>query len=126
MKVICRNTFSDTTGENLGESSPWLKVGKEYVVLAIYYAENSGFHIYLQSEDYNEPYFFDLKGFEFTCQKIPSLWITICEEIYGQKIITMLPPRWNYESFFGDIADGDKKAVQLFIEEAQKIYDEVA
>lgn len=124
MKVLCRNIISHTTGENLGDTSPWLKRGKEYVVLAINYVESLGFDLYIQSEDHNEPAFFSAKGFEFIGQKFPSSWVTVFSESYGRKVMTVLPASWNYESFFEDMENQDPKAIELFNKEAEKIYRE--
>ncbi len=99
MKVLCRNIISHTTGENLGNISPWLRRGKEYIFLAISYVENLGFDIYIQTEDRNELAFFSVKGFEFIDQKIPSSWVTVLNEPYGRKVM-ILPSSWNYDNFF--------------------------
>ena len=124
MRVICRKAISRTTGEDLGESSPWVKVGKEYTVLAINYAETSGFDIYIQTEDYDEPRFICLTGFEILNQTIPSSWITVISDFYGKKVVTMLPASWNYDGFFEDLDDQKPEAIALFNKEAELIYKE--
>lgn len=123
MKVLCRKIISPT-GKDLGENSPWLKLGNEYIVLAIVFAGNSGLQIYLQSEDQHEPHFFSVVGFEFINQNIPSSWITKFTEAHSRKVMTMLPLSWNYESFFDDIENQDLKAIELFNKEAEQIYRE--
>jgi len=124
VKVMCRKIISHTTGEDLGKSDPWLTVGNEYIILAMDYLETEGFQIYIQSENYNEPIFTHIIGFEFVSQKIPSSWITTVSNSYGRKVITMLPASWNYDSFFEDIENEEPKAVELFNQEAKKIYEE--
>ena len=57
MRVVCRKIINATMGVDMGESNPWLKKGKEYVVLALNFCEGSGIDIYIQTEDYNEPRF---------------------------------------------------------------------
>lgn len=123
MKVLCRKIISPT-GKDLGEDSPWLKVGNEYVVLALIIVEGSGMQIYIQTEAQDEPYFFSLIGFEFINQNIPSLWITKITEAYDRKVMTMLPSSWDYESFFEDMNDQNPKAIALFNKEVEQIYRE--
>ncbi len=124
MKVLCRKAISRTTKEDLGETSPWLQLGKEYVVLALNYEEKSGFDIYIQTEDHYEPRFMSLCGFEVLNQNIPSSWVTIIDEVYGRKVITMLPASWNYDDFFEDMEDQKPEAIALFNKEAEMMYRE--
>lgn len=123
MKVKCQKVISPT-GKDLGENSPWLKVGNEYVVLAIVLVEKSGFQIYIQTEHYDEPHFSSLIGFEFINQKFPSSWVTIFSESYGRKVMTVLPASWNYDSFFEDMENQDPKAIELFNKEVEQMYRE--
>lgn len=123
MKVLCRKIISPS-GKDLGDNSPWLKLGKEYVVLAIVLAENSSMQIYIQTEDDHEPHFFSLPGFEFINQNIPALWITKIVEVHGRKVMSMLPASWNYESFFEDMENQDLKAIDLFNKEVEQMYRE--
>ncbi len=80
MRVKCCRIISHTTKEDLGEQSPWLKKGKEYLVLAMAWSSKFGMQIYIQTEQYNEPRFIDLDGFEIVSQKIPSTWITTTQK----------------------------------------------
>ncbi len=124
MKVLCRNIISHTTGENLGDSSPWLKRGKEYIVLAVNYIENLGLDIYIQTEDHNEPSFFTVNGFEFLNQKFPSSWVTVFNKNYDRKVMTALPASWNYDNFFEDMENQDPRAIELFNKEVEQMYGE--
>lgn len=123
MKVKCQKVISQT-GKDLGESSPWLKVGNEYVVLAIVLVEKSGVQVYIQTEHYDEPHFSSVIGFEFINQNIPSSWVTVFSESYGRKVMTCLPASWNYDSFFEDMENQDPKAIELFNKEVEQIYRE--
>lgn len=124
MKVICRKIISPGTGENMGESSPWLKVGNEYIVLALNCVEGSGLQIYIQTEHYNEPCFTHVEGFEFINQNIPTSWIAVVSEAYDRKVMLMLPASWNYDDFFEEINDQNPRAMELFAKEAEQIYRE--
>lgn len=125
MKIICRKIISATTKKDLGNSSPWLKLDKEYIVLAINLIEELGIEIYIQTEHFDEPKFFDIDGFEFVDQFIPSSWVTKLSQVYHRKVMTMLPKNWNYESFFEDMSEEDPGAMKLFTQEAKLIYREV-
>ncbi len=81
-------------------------------------------HIYIQTEDYNEPGFISVNGFEFLNQQMPSSWITVFSESHGRKVMTMLPKSWNYDSFFEDMENQDPKAIELFNKEVEQIYKE--
>jgi hypothetical protein len=124
MKVFSRKIISRTTGEDLADSSPWLRKNKEYIVLALNYFEGTGLDIYIQTEDHNEPRFISANGFEFINQKFPSSWVTVFSESHGRKIMTVLPASWNYHSFFEDMENQDPKAIELFNKEVEQIYCE--
>lgn len=103
MLVVCRKSIDCITKEDLGMSSPWLKVNQEYVVVAVSFGPQMVASIYIQTEQYNEPRFSPIDGFEILDQTIPSSWITVVREVYGHKVMTLLPASWNYDSFFEDI-----------------------
>ncbi len=124
MKVLCKKIFSSVTGEDLRNESPWLKVGKEYIVLMMSYSKNNSIYISFETENYSSTARFHLKGFEFLSHYIPSSWITKVKEFNGEKYINMIPASWNYESFFDDFEDEEPHAMKLFKEEAEKIYRE--
>lgn len=120
MKVRCRKIISSTTEEDLGNTSPWLSIDKEYIVLAIEVSLQSGISILIQTDHYNEPVFIALQGFEIMSQHIPSNWIT---HINGD-IVAILPKSWLYNSFFEDLEDQEAKAMELFKKESELIYNE--
>ena len=123
MRVKCNRLISQTTLQEL-ENSPWVTLDKKYLVLALVIGPRVGISIYINTEHYNEPGFFSITGFEMISQNIPSSWTTVVENINGDKVITMLPRSWNYETFFEEVEDGNLKAVELFNHEAEKMYRE--
>lgn len=124
MRVICQNIISPTTKENLGDQSPWLKKSKEYIVFAMEWSSKFGMMVLLTTEQYDEPRFVPLDGFEVVSQKIPASWVTTTQQYGDQKLVYMLPESWNYESFFEDIEDEKPKAVALFNKEVEQMYRE--
>lgn len=124
MRVKCNRIISPATQEDLGDESPWLKKGNEYIVLAMSWSSKFGMEILIQSEHYNEPCFVDLRGFEIISQKIPISWVTITKEFGDQLIINMLPKSWVYDDFFDELEDEKLEAVKLFNKEAELIYQD--
>ena len=127
MKVKCAKIISPTTKKDLGEHSPWLKRGKEYIVLALNWSSKFGMQIFIQTEQYNEPRFIFLDGFEIISQKIPVSWSTKTQEFGNQYIMTMQPQSWlSFNNFFDELDDENPEAVALFNKEAELIYKEEA
>ncbi len=123
MLIKCNEIISETTKEVLTDS-PWLKKGKVYTVLAIFCSTKNGISVCIQSEEHNEPAFFSLDGFEVITQTQPKSWITKIEKVYDMDVMTRLPKAWDYESFFEDLDDQDPQAIEIFRQEAIKIYDD--
>jgi hypothetical protein len=98
MIVKCNKIISFVTKENLGDKSPWLVKGNEYVILALDWSSKGGIEAYIQTEHYKEPRFISLNGFEFISQTIPSSWVTKIQDLGDEKIVTMLPASWSYIS----------------------------
>lgn len=123
MKVKC-NKIVSPEGIYLDCSTSWLKIGKEYLVLAISLSKPLGMQIYIQTEHHNEPVFFGVGGFEFIDQNMPSLWVANVSNTEDRKIMTLLPESWNYSDFFEDMKKKDSKAINLFNQAAEHIYRE--
>ncbi len=120
MLVKVRKIISQTTKEQLNHS-PWIQLDKEYLVLALFVVPNYGISVYIQTENDHQPRFFLLDGIEMVSQHLPSNWKMF---ITSGNIVKLIPEPWNYETFFEDLEDGDLKAVALFNQEAEKIYEE--
>lgn len=125
MIVCCRKIVSRTTGVDLGDTSQWLTRNKEYVVLALNFFEGVGIDIFIQTEDHKEPRFISLTGFEIIDQRIPSSWILTSGKIEDRSTFTLLPAAWNAENFFIELENQDEKAITLFNNEVEKIYEEL-
>ena len=124
MKVKCRKIISPISKEDLGEQSSWLKRNNEYVVLALAINSKFGMEIYIQTEHHNEPAAFSIEGFEIISQLIPSNWAMISKNVGDESFVKYIPKSWDYEEFFEEIADEKPIALDLFHQEARKIYAE--
>jgi hypothetical protein len=121
MRVKCNKIISRATKKDLGDKSPWLTKDKEYLVLAMSWSSKFGMDVCIQTEQYNEPAFIRLEGFEIVSQKIPSSWVTTTQQFGDQTLVYMLPKSWNYETFFEEIEDEKSEAVALFNKEVEQI-----
>lgn len=105
-------------------SSSFLTLGKEYVVLALMININKNKRIvYIESDD-NKPGFFDLRQFEIISNYIPSSW----EVEYVPEIdkLYLMPRSWLKYNCFWDkfVDDEDPEAVKLYSLERDVIYKE--
>lgn len=123
MLIKCNEIISETTKKVLNDS-PWLKKGKVYTVLAVFYSAKDGISAFIQSENFNEPVFTSLDGFEIISQKQPESWITKIKKVYNIDVMTRLPKSWDYENFFEDLDNENPDTIELFRQEAIKIYDD--
>jgi hypothetical protein len=124
MLIKCTKIISPVTKEDLGDKSPWLVKGKEYVVLALNISSKCGITVCLQTEHYNEPSYFSLNGFEIISQHIPKSWITLTKQMDDETFIDMIPQSWAYDGFFNELEDENHQAIALFNREIEIIYCE--
>jgi len=118
MKVKCiRISNSETKSEE--EVSPWLRLGMEYVVLAIYAPFRDKNSFLLISDDASRiPVPFDVEQFEVTCDKIPSSWKAHLDEA-GQ--LQFAPERWLRTNFWTEFYDQDPSALEDYAIEVEEI-----
>ena len=105
------------TYEDLGDSSPWLTIGKSYVVLAVKFTLKAGVFVLIHSDNYGVPIFINLLGFEVESKLIPPSWDTV--NYYGD--IYMMPKSWMYEAFLDEVEERVPEAIDLFYLEAKKM-----
>jgi len=120
MLIKARRLINPATRKEIN-SSPWVQVDKEYLVLGLFIVANEGISVYIQSEYHRQPGFFLLSGFEIVTQEFPSSWVRYFNT---DNSVRFIPEPWNYETFFEEVEDGNLKAVELFNQEAEKMYRE--
>lgn len=117
MIVKC-TSLQSATGHGMDES-PWLKVGREYVVLSI--DENSQGERYYAIEPHyghiDSLGFFSALGFEVIDKNWPQSWV---EESVDDEI-SIAPKAWHRAGFWEDFHDGSLQAVSQYEEEKDKI-----
>lgn len=124
MIIQCKKYISQTSKEKL-DNLPWLAKDKYYIALALVFKSDMGLGVFIQPEGSRDPCLVYLDGFEIITQTLPKNWVTTTERVFeNYDEIIMLPESWNYPGFFEDLDDHEPKAVELFIKEATKIYNE--
>ena len=125
MIIECKKAISDATGEDLGNDSPWLKIGKQYVVYAIRFRNDPPHFIRLEalieSEHYGEPHLFDLTQFTVISSKIPSTWIFNYD---SEGSMVFMPSDWFYDSCWEDLGNETSRWLELFHKEKELILQE--
>jgi hypothetical protein len=109
MKVVCRQLKSATTGEAL-TSSPWLTIGREYLVLAIEADPSRGVS-FLVEGDQPGPTYWDAALFELAASHVPSLWVSALDE---SGALTLAPAEWQSNGFWERYFDKVPDAVSVF------------
>ncbi len=126
MIVKCNRIISSVTQEDLGGKSPCLEKEKYYLVFALSCSNNSGVYIYIQTENFNEPTFVPLDGFEIITQHIPKSWVTSTVENEQYTVFTMEPKSWSYEDFYEEVLNEHPETMELYRKEALMMYEEEA
>ena len=107
------------SGEQIVDSSPWLKVGREYIVLSI--EENSQGDRYYAIEPHSGNLdsfgFFPSFAFEVIDENWPEAWV---EDSSGGEI-SIAPKAWQRAGFWEEFHDGEKHAVDTYREDRDRI-----
>ena len=108
----------DASGQTV-DSSPWLKLKKEYVVLGI--EENSlrekCYLVETRSGKLETLGFFSSLAFKIVDKSWPETWVK--ESINGE--ISIAPRSWQRTGFWEDFYDGESQAVDTYRKERDKI-----
>lgn len=109
MKVVCRRLASATTGEQLS-SSPWLTIGREYLVLEIE-AKPARAVSFLVEGDQPGPTLWDSTLFELVTSHVPSVWVAGLDD---SGVLTLAPEQWQSSDFWERYFDKVPDAVDAF------------
>ena len=119
MKVLCTKIISPTIGEQVADS-PWIQIGREYVVLAISAYPGRSPLLQILADD-NSPSWWDSEMFGTTSTRIPSVWVATVSDDGG---VNFEPDRWRERGFWERYFDRDGDAEAIFQEELAKILSE--
>jgi len=119
MKVKCIKIYNEHT-KAYQESSSWLTIGKEYIVLAIEVRQDNV--LFLIASDANEqPILQSATQFEVISKKIPSTW-KISSGVL--ELFSLEPKAWQEPGFWEDCYDHEPAALEIYKREARIIFDE--
>lgn len=121
MIVECVKIYNEFKKEFV-ESSPWLTIGKKYIVLEILCCIDNGISYRLISDDEDgSPGIFSANQFQIITFNKPTNW-EIDISTNGTFIIG--PKAWFRAGFWEDCYDGDIKALEIYKREARIILQE--
>jgi hypothetical protein len=120
MKIKCKQIINEQTQQSQ-DTSPWLTLGKEYVVLAIEVYKSKNLYLLVDDSSNQSPGLHDAKQFEVLSHTIPSNWIVNPGEL---ELVTIGPKAWSEPGFWEDCYDHDPKALEIYKREARIIMEE--
>jgi hypothetical protein len=112
MRVRCTRIVNPIT-LNEERQSPWLTIGKEYIVLAIYFPHAAQQPVYLlvSDDDSKVPVRFKFDQFEVICGKVPQSWVVSAGDA---EMMSFAPNDWLRTGFWEDYFDAHPDAVNAF------------
>ncbi|RWR08116.1 hypothetical protein D2T33_15930 [Sinirhodobacter populi] len=121
MRVKCIKIINPNTG-NEQASSPWLTVGKEYVVWEVSWGVNQKLiEFRFEHDDANSPALSNANLFELTSDYIPSTWSI--RSIPDQRF-SIGPRSWQMDGFWVAYFDGEPWARELYQCEVKSMLEE--
>lgn len=120
MKVRCTKIINEHTQKEQ-ETSDWLTVGKEYLVLAIEVYPTKNLYLMVDDSSNQAPGLHDAKQFETVTHTIPSNWTINPGDL---DVVTLAPRAWQAPTFWEDCCEHNPKALDIYKREARIIYEE--
>jgi hypothetical protein len=120
MKVKCVNIYNEHTKE-YQTASPWLTIGKEYIVLHIIVHHDKVFYQILDDSSDKAPGLHRAEQFEIVSNKIPRNWKIFSGNL---ALFTIEPEAWREPGFWERCFDGDPQALEIYKREARIILEE--
>jgi hypothetical protein len=121
MKVRCKNIYNEHT-KRFEDTSSWLTIGKEYVVLEVEVNSlEKTFYRLIGDNDNKMPALYNASQFEIVDGGMPKNW-EVSQLSDGTLIIC--PKVWQEPGFWEDCYDHDPKALEIYKREARIIYEE--
>ena len=118
MKVRCIRIF-DAKG-NPKERSPWLTIGKVYLVLSVIFDIKAAPRLRLVGDGGNGLALFRWDEFEIVSSAIPPTWIVFSGP---GSLVELVPQPWTQPDFWERYYNQDPDAIMLFEQERKKILD---
>lgn len=121
MKVKCINIYNKVT-QQFQDISPWLTIGKIYVVLEIdIHSGKEGTYRLIGDNSDQGPALYGSNQFEVISGKLPSNWKVSHRT---QERFTFGPEEWQQKGFWERCYEGDPEAMEIYKREARIIMRE--
>ena len=121
MRVKCVKLINEITGK-MEKTSPWLTIGKTYMVLEVIFSDYDGTLSYrLISDDAGSPVLNHADLFEVVSGYIPSTWVVNAK---AGRYFSMLPERWAQTGVLEAYFDAEPWAIAIYKEEVAKMQAE--
>ena len=120
MRVKCVKIINEHTKQEL-EKSPWLTLGKEYIVLAMEVYTNKNYFLLVDDSENKSPGLHDTKQFKMVSHSIPSNWQINTGDL---EITTLGPKLWQDPTFWEKCYEGDESALEVYKREVKIIMEE--
>lgn len=120
MKVKCQQIINEHTQQRQ-ETSEWLTIGKEYIVLAVEVYPTKNLYLLVDDSSNKVPGLHDAKQFQVLSSYIPSNWVVNPGDL---EILSIGPKVWQEPTFWENCYDGDSSALEIYKREASIIYEE--
>jgi hypothetical protein len=120
MKVRCIRIINSVTGEEI-QSSPWLTIRRDYIVLSVDVDQNKEVLFRLISDNSPSPVLFNSRQFEVVDGRLPSNWVAWNDETGA---FGLRPKEWLRPGFWEDYFNNNLDAVHDFEKERTVIMTE--
>ena len=120
MKIKCLKIINEQTQQEQ-LISPWLIIGKEYIVLMIEVYPTKNYFLLVDESSNQAPHLHGAKQFEVVSHSIPSNWQINPGDL---EIMTIGPKSWQEPDFWGRCHEGDESALEVYKREARVIMEE--
>jgi hypothetical protein len=120
MKVRCKQIINEHTQQQQA-ASPWLTIGKKYIVLAIEVYPTKNLYLLVDDSSNQAPGLHDARQFEVTSHAIPSNWVINPGDL---EVVTIGPKAWQESDFWEACYNGNSIALDIYKHEARIIYEE--
>jgi hypothetical protein len=120
MKVKCIKIYNENT-KQYQNSSSWLTIGKEYIVLAIEVFPDEVRYCLVGDNQDKSPGIYHASQFEVTSKKIPSNWNTHFGTL---NLLSIEPKSWCEPGFWEDCYNQEPAALEIYKREARIIMEE--
>lgn len=120
MKVKCQQIINEHIQQQQ-DKSPWLTIGKEYIILAIEVYPTKNLYLLVDDSSNKSPGLHDAKQFEVLSHGIPSNWSILPGDL---EMLTIAPKAWQSPTFWEECYNGNPSALEIYKREAKIIYEE--